>query len=278
MSRPLDIEYLAFRAGLKPAIRLSAEPGRGDAIAERYASLGCAIARGTGLIFIGQRELLLEFVYVAHTQADADGLRDAEVPTLQPEDTTPLEVALKATREVGLRLGYPACCVDVCCARLKTRRALIKVGNSLGTASQAYHAVRDAWVPAPRWQLNDLLFTVRKSILSFEPCSYACDTATRYADAVLEVIEEMDPVARESIERALKRSLAVNMRGARAAVTLTRTPKPVIARAEPLRDDHGRMIDEAHERLAPQLIGASVGSRGQVRHMLGQQAVVVEFR
>jgi len=272
MAGRVDVEYHAFRAGLKPAIRLSAEPGRSAPMAERYASLGCAVIAAEAELLNdgGGPDRHVEILYVARSAADAEALRDAEAPIRGQR--VPVDVGLRAVREVGLRLGYPTCCVDACCARYERRvraRGL--------RAAQAWYAARDAWCAAPRWQIDDLMFAARASIISFEPCTYACDAATRLADDILAVITRVDAAARADLERRLRRDVAIDARGGRAIVTLDRGAGTVITAAEPLRGAEGQPLDAANEQLAPTLAGKVVAADGAVAGTGEHPVLVVAF-
>src|SRR5262245_34658572 len=122
MASRIDVEYHAFRAGLKPAIRLSADPGHAGPMAARYAALGCAVAIADATFSSDHYpfDRPLQVLYAARTPAEAEALRDAEAP-LRGSVVTSLAVGTRAVREVGLRLGYPPCCVDACCARYGRR-------------------------------------------------------------------------------------------------------------------------------------------------------------
>lgn len=274
MASRVDVEYHAFRAGLKPAIRLTADVGHLEAMVARYAALGCSTVTADAKFSTDHYALdrTVQVLYVARTLADAEGLRAAEAP-LCGVGTKSLDEGANAVREVGLRLGYPACCVDKCCERYVRRFEAARTG--VGHAAQAYHAARDAWVPAPRWQLDDLMFAARASVISFEPCTYLCDVATRYADAVLAVVASVDQGARAELEARLRRNVAIDTRGGRAIVALDGAR--VIARSEPLRGAEGQTLDGANERLAPTLVGLRVGDDGKVAGTGEMPVMVLAF-
>jgi hypothetical protein len=269
MGSRLDAEYHAFRKGLRPAVRLSAEPGQSGRIVELYRTLGAAVVTAAGGLSSDQRHVdrAIEAIYVARTAAEAEALREAEAPLVGGARAS-IGEGVRATRAMGLGLGYPACCVEACCARYARRR------ENPGGPAQAYLAARDAWVPAPRWQLDDLLFAAHVSVISFEPCSYACDAATRYADAVLAVLGGVDRAALEGIERALRRCVALDARGGRAIVTLS---GQAITGAEALRGDGGRTLSRENEALGPALAGRLVSSEGSIAGSGEPPALLLDF-
>jgi hypothetical protein len=272
MAGRVDVEYHAFRAGLKPAIRLSAEPGRAAPMVERYTSLGCAVVTAEAELLndAGGPDRRVEVLYVARSLADAEALRAAEEPIRGRR--VPVDTGVRAVREVGLRLGYPACCVEACCERYHRR-----VAARGFRAAQAWYAARDAWVPAPRWQIDDLMFAARASIISFEPCTYVCDAATKLADDILAVIAKVDAQARADLERKLRRNVAIDARGGRAVVTLDRGTETVITAAEPLRGAEGQVLDAINEQLAPTLAGKVVTADGSVAGTGDHPVLVVAF-
>lgn len=260
MASRIDVEYHAFRSGLKPAIRLTADPGQVGPMVARYTALGCAVVTADAIFSTDHYafDRPIQVLYVARTQAEAEALRAAEGP-LRGGSMDSIEKGTNAVRDIGLRLGYPPCCVEACCVRYQKRFELAR--QRVVRAAQAYAAARDAWVPKPRWQLDDLMFAARASVISFEPCTYVCDTATRFADALLAVIARVDARARADLEAALKRNVAVDMHGGRAIVTLE---SGVITRSEPLRGAEGQVLDKANEALAPTLVGRHVTAEGIV--------------
>jgi hypothetical protein len=207
---------------------------------------------------------------------------------------------------MGRRLGYPECCVEACALRYVRRRTDLfarrradpkaerrppsqedlaagrKISQAYRVAgrppSQAYLAAREAWVPEPRWQINDLRFASRETVISFEPCSYACDAATRWADAALAAIGAADRAGRVELERALRRDVAIDVRGGRAIVSVDRgSGRAAIVRAEPLRGPGDRVLDEANEQLAPALAGRWIADDGTVPETGDPPVLVIAF-
>jgi hypothetical protein len=274
MGKRIDAEYHALRAGLKPAIRASARPEEVAAMVARYEAFGCVVLTAEAMI-AGPRSSSrhpIEVLYIARAREEAEALRAAEEP-LRSVEESPIDQGVAAMREVGLRLGYPPCCVEACCARYRRRCEAARFDP--GTPAQAYYAARDAWTPNPRWQLDDLMFAARASVISFEPCTYVCDAATSYADALLAVLARIDPEARSVLESQLKRNVAIDTHGGRAIVSLDASRQ--IVRSEPLRSLEGRALDDANEALAPRLLGRVVAEDGSVVGTGERPAIVIAF-
>ncbi|MBK8696329.1 MAG: hypothetical protein IPN17_29685 [Deltaproteobacteria bacterium] len=103
----LDVEWLAFTAGLKPAVRRTVDPARADEVAARFVREGAAVLRADRHAVLGGREQVV--LYAARSHDLAAALRDAEATVLPGHPTVGDVVA--AHRAVGAALGFPACCV-----------------------------------------------------------------------------------------------------------------------------------------------------------------------
>jgi hypothetical protein len=257
VSERIDVEYHALRLGLKPAVRLTASPTEAPEMERRYRDLGLSVVTATATLH-GRTLVVL---YVAGNPAVAAELRDAEQLLLEGFlwDEAAREAAGVRTREVGRRLGYPDCCVEAFAARFE-RTSMRSQQND------DYLAARDAWVPAPRWQLNGLLRRWRRFVVSFEACRFDCPRALGWADELLRRIEPIDREARAALERRLRQDLAIASNGERVVVQLS--PAGVIEAAD--------APSPAERDLAAALLGKRVDERGLVADT--SSVLVVRFR
>lgn len=209
-----DAEWAALALGIKPAIRRTAKPDEADAAAAQLTARGAKVVRARTLARLGGRDVAV--LYAARAVADAEALRDAEEPVLPGVSRSDSGAAQH--REVGRRLGFPACCVDAFCARIE--RGVDTLPDGTRGLSEDYVALRDAWVARPDARVNNLLMTSRWQLVSHYPCRYDCVWSRRYADAVLVAYTQRDPRGASLLVELLARTVAVAPDGARAIVTL----------------------------------------------------------
>ena len=128
-----------------------------------------------------------------------------------------------------------------------------------------YVHVHEAWVPAPAWQLNNLLMSHHARLISFAACRLDCPSALAQAREIHRLVAAEAPAALPVLEDMLRRPLVIGPDGARVWVTLAdgRDPRdPRIRHTEPPRelpDGRPRPADEAR---APTWLGASIGAAG----------------
>lgn len=244
-----DVEELAFRAGIKPALRISCKASEVDDVVRRLEAGGAHVRRGSRVI--EGEELAL--VYVARSGAEAEQLRSVE----RADDHT---------LSLGALLGYPACCVAAYDQRARA-----------GTSENDwYRSARAGWVSRPMPRLNALLMVEGRSLLSFDPCRYDCPAAFELASRVADAVREVDSEWLEFAERQLALPIAVDRRGARAHVELEgRIPDGrarIIGAWAPVspRGD-SRDKDRA---LAERLAGRPVSHEGLAD---GEAAIVMDF-
>ncbi len=130
----MDVEWVAYTAGLKPAIRRTVDPARAEEVAARLRASGAVVLRSRETAVFGSREEAV--LYVAPTARDAEALRDAEASVL-PGRVTAADIP-GAHRAVGRALGFPACCVDAFCAR--ERPEIVVVAAARVGGIQANHS------------------------------------------------------------------------------------------------------------------------------------------
>lgn len=270
----IDVEWCAFRAGLKPALRISAAPDEADAIAARYRAGGAPIAMSDPMALRGR---VTRLVYVAGSERGAAGLVQLERRLFnEPSRRERREVSL----ELGYRLGYPRCCVEGFVYRNHgpPSSALVSLfTRRLG--HDAYKGARDAWVARPLPRLNVLFMPARRGYLSFDPCRYDCELAAALADRTAEAVAAEAPAAVAEIDAELACATAISASGARARVVLELGPKRRrwVARAEAPLDLDG-VASDADGRFARGLVEREVAQRGLV---LGGRSfsppVVVDF-
>ena len=101
----------------------------------------------------------------------------------------------EGTREAGLRLGYPRCCVARFVAVEKSAEAARD-----GVNEAALRAFLDTG--APPWELNPLSDL---SPVGFMPCRAACPEALAFARRLLATLERVDPEAHARTRTVLSR-------------------------------------------------------------------------
>lgn len=202
--RALDVQWLAFRAGIKPAIRISCEAWEVDDVARRFIAGGAYIARGSR--FLHDRQVAV--IYIAKTAAQAEEMRIIECGT--GVRAWVRNRLVHHNLRLGTLLGYPACCVKAYNRRARTWRR----------EHDWYRSARAAWVPRPVPRLNDLLMVEGRSLLSFDPCRYDCPAALELAERIAAAAREADADWLEYADQQLALPIAVDRRGARAHVEL----------------------------------------------------------
>ena len=194
----MDTEWLALRAGVKPAFQRGvAGPEEAESVAAHFLAADFAVARAR---LASGREIL----YVAARQDDADALRDAEADLLLSEAIS-FEREAVALEEVGRRLGYPPCCVARRVARNHDKRlAAARRGwrwswpwrllrGKMEPADEDYLGAVDGWVERPAWEINRFALPGDMFLITFEPCTYSCPAAVDLARRILDVVsQELD--------------------------------------------------------------------------------------
>lgn len=201
-----DAERWAVVAGVKPALRRTVGRDEADAVMRRLErdGLRCArLGRATWLEGGGR-----DIVYAAREAITAVELRELEAALLSEIDAR-IDPARNAAlnRELGARLGYPGCCVDAFCDRLR------RLGDG-AVGSPRYEAARDAWVARPSARLNDQLRAEGLSLVSFEPCRYDCEAARGVADRVAGALADVHAPSLAAIDELLRRDVVVEPGGA----------------------------------------------------------------
>lgn len=206
----IDTEGLALRAGHKPGLRISADTISAQDIAARYQSFGCSVALAHARVGRDRRPRVL--IYVAPTAQAAIGLRAAEHHLLEPHISDRDRAFF--TRELGLRLGFPPCCVDAFAARILRGSGHLHAGDR-DRHDDDFVAASDGWVARPDWRLNSLLMRHRARLISFTPCRLDCPAALAQAAIILGLVREHASASAPVLEDMLKRPLAIGPTGAR---------------------------------------------------------------
>lgn len=251
----LDVEWLAFTAGLKPAVRRTVDPARADEVAARFVREGAVVLRADRHAVLGGREQVV--LYAARSHDLAAALRDAEA-TVLPGHPTEGDV-LAAHRAVGTALGFPACCVGAFCERL-ARGVDRLVDGGPGGFAEDYVAARAAWVAAPDARVNPLLMRAGAQLVSFYPCRFDCPRAVAMAEGLRALLAVRDPGAARALMATLSRAVVIAGDGARAQAVVEGAT--VVRAAAPTREGVG---DPRDGSLADALVGAGVGEDGAVR-------------
>jgi hypothetical protein len=215
--RPPDTEWIAFDAGIKPALRVTVDPARAAEVATRFRSKGLAVVDAERLALLPGRPAQAVF-YVARSMEHAEATRAAEAPILPggPSQSPNAEM-LASHRELGRRLGYPPCCVDAFVERLQ--RGVTKRQNGL-FGHEDFVAAEDAFLKSSAFfgRLNHLLFERQIKLIPCYPCRYDCPVGLDYAAAVFEATKRATPAGAALLLESLCTTLEIAPDGRRATV------------------------------------------------------------
>jgi len=212
----LDVEWLAIKAGLKPANRVTIPPERAAELEVRARREGFAVERGARMVeFPGRPPSLI--LYLSPSAERARELVEAEAPLLPPESNRlRVDEAVPLHVRFGRLLGFPPCCVEEFGSRLRrgvTRRV---VG---GDANEDFVAAECAARASQRFlgRLNDLSPNRKARIVTFYPCRYDCPAASEYAAGVFAAAAAADRAAAQALRAALLGRMTIAVDGNRAA-------------------------------------------------------------
>ncbi len=192
---PIPIDWLAVRAGVKPAVRQV--PG-GTAVGNELV----AAARRQGLhaITVEAPEYLVDFatgdaagcrtiLYVGATPAAVRAAADAERAMITAVGRgEPVTATLNTA--LGRALGYPECCIASFGPRCDLPNAALRFEALRRTGASAFAL------------LNDL--EPRRSLVSHFVCRYDCAASLRYARAVLDAVAGVDATRAKELSRSLE--------------------------------------------------------------------------
>jgi hypothetical protein len=266
ISGPVDVEWLAFSAGIKPAIRITIGVDEARSAAARFRRLGASVVGTTGLV--GADRAPSAILYVAHGRSDAEELRAIEASLVAAQPLRDPERVLSLNALLGERLGYPKCCIHAFCARISSPQPGVSV---------TWLAARAAWVTTPLRRLNCLLHVERVRLITFEPCCYDCAAALQIADAVFERVRDLDGHAAALIDRELARPVVVAPEGSRAQVVLDRGAHTRIVSSVAPSDVEGNVVDLESVLRAPHFVGREVDSSGRLEGSGEPAAICIDF-
>ncbi len=216
MGGRLDIEWIAMKAGVKPANRVSISPQRADETEARLKRDGFAVVRSARAVEFPGREASL-ILYVAPSAEYARELAETEEPLLPPnQGSMSLDEEIAQHTRFGSLLGFPGCCVDEFCNRLR-RGITCRIEG--GFADEDFVAAECAARASVRLlgRLNDLSPDRRARIVTFYPCRYDCSAASEYATAVFEAATQTDPTAAGVLRSALLGEMWIGVDGSRGS-------------------------------------------------------------
>jgi hypothetical protein len=210
----LNVEWIAIKAGVKPANRVTIEPERADGLEARAKREGFFVERGARLVeFPGRPASMI--LYMSPDAARARELVDAEEPLLPPaSNRLHVDEAITLHARLGRLLGFPPCCVEEFGARL--RRGVTRRLNGQ-EAHEDFVAAECAVRGSSRFlgRLNDLSPDRRVRIVTFYPCRYDCTTAADYAAAVFAAAARISPAAATALRTALLGTVSIATDGNR---------------------------------------------------------------
>lgn len=198
----LDVEWIAIKAGLKPANRVAIAPERADELEARARREGFSVERGARMVeFPGRPPSVI--LYLSPNAKRARELVDAEAPLLPPgSGRLGVDEAVPLHTRLGGLLGFPPCCVEEFGARL--RRGVTRRVDGRD-AHEDFVAAECAAQESSRFlgRLNDLSADRRVRIVTFYPCRYDCPAAADYAAGVFAAAERSSPEGAEALRAAL---------------------------------------------------------------------------
>lgn len=253
----MDVEWIAFTAGLKPAIRRTVEPTDLPRVEAQLRSADVVVLRARETALLGSREQAV--LYVARSLDHATALRSAEDGVL-PGRAAAVD-ARERHRTIGRLLGFPGCCVEAFLQRLDRGVDRLDARGPTGLAED-YVAARGAWAPRADARLNTLLMPVRAQLISFYPCRYDCAEAVARVEPLRAVLAARQPEAARSLMALLSRPVAIHPDGARCLLALE-AARPVIERAAAPRRSDGAS-DPRDAALARRIVGARVETDGSI--------------
>lgn len=210
----VDVEWLAIRAGVKPASRVTISLEHAAQHEERARREGFAVARAADLVeFPGRPPAVI--LYVSPDAARARALVEVEAPLLPPiPGRVPIEVAAPLHAELGRLLGFPPCCVDEFGVRLQrgvTRRLDRREAHEDFVAAECAVRVSERFLG----RLNDLSPDRRARIVTFYPCRYDCAAAADYAGAVYDHAQRHEAGFAAALREALVGEFSIGASGQR---------------------------------------------------------------
>jgi hypothetical protein len=186
----LALEVIAMDEGLKPAARVSLDPGRSKELADFCLRRGLALEQATFRHRFGPNEAGLRerssdsraglvFFYLAPEKAAAKAVRDAD--------------AAGDDDALGEALGYP-----VCCRRFYTRN--VTAGRHPDLAMAAYNEGPADTYP---FELNTLS-TYITGLVFHQPHTYTCAPSLRMARDLMAALRRREPLLATAVEHALR--------------------------------------------------------------------------
>lgn len=264
----VNTEWLALCAGLKPGLRIATDAGAVGSIVDRYRTAGFHVLLDNGRVGIEGRARIL--VYVAREAREAAALRSIERLIMAPEASPRSKATF--TREFGLRLGYPSCCVESFARRTERGGGRFQPDDRDRVDPDFVHA-HEANVDQPDWRINNLLMRQFASLISFAPCRFDCARAVDQAAEILALVRKHAPAAEQSLEAMMRRALAIDPSGRRVWVQVTDAR---VTDAWPPGGMPGSLVDVGNAEAAVQCVGAIVAD-GRLCGLGEPRPIVLSF-
>ena len=210
----VDVEWLAIKAGVKPASRATIAVEHAPRLEERARREGFSVARAAELVeFPGRAPSVI--LYFSPDAARARQLVEVEAPLLPPiPGRVPIAIAAPLHAELGRLLGFPQCCVEEFGVRLNrgvTRRLDRREAHEDFVAAECAVGASRRFVG----RLNDLAPDRRARIVTFYPCRYDCGAAAEYAGAVFAAAARSEPAFAAALRKALLGRFTIATNGER---------------------------------------------------------------
>jgi len=203
-----------MKAGIKPANRVSVDPGSAADVEVRARREGFAVVRGPHVVgFPGRPPATI--LYLARDETYARAVAKAEAPLLPPGNAAlSLDAELILHAQLGQLLGFPACCSEEFGNRLRRGITARRDGSY---AHEDFVAAESAAEQSRTFlaRLNDLSADRRMRIITFYPCRYDCERASTYAAAAFAAAVEVDGGAAADLRTALLGRMHIGVDGRR---------------------------------------------------------------
>lgn len=171
--RPMNLEILALKHDLKPAVRLFVDEKNGDMMRRELRECPCYVEKSSQLFFdkdvkLSKNQNGKRILYLSKSK---EVIRDL----VRYDNASPF----KNSREIGELLGYPPCCIESYCGT--AARSYSGYITSVHKKTRTFHFI-----------LN--ILDSNLSMISHYPCRFDCSASILYGEKLLKCLklEEKD--------------------------------------------------------------------------------------
>jgi hypothetical protein len=215
---PLDPDWVALEARLKPCVRTTVPTAHAARLAAALRHQGAWVVEADELVNFSGAERQ-SIVYAARSADAAEAARRAEADTLAKRSHADPHARLEAHRALGSALGYPRCCVEAFVERIarfdEPNRSDARPDEDYVQTEPALRALAGRH---PDRRLNVLLAPWRLRLITHYPCRLDCPASVAYATAVWSAMARKDVDLARELDLALAVTVALARDGARAVL------------------------------------------------------------